>query len=95
MRVIAVTSATDLARSQADFVLVEGGLNRIVYTLRKARRCRAVVRENFAWALCYNLCAMPLAALGFVPPWAAAAGMSLSSLLVLGNSLRLYRAGSA
>jgi len=85
----AVTSATDLARSQADFVIVEGDLHRIVETLRKARDCRAVVRQNFAWALAYNLCAMPLAALGFVPPWAAAAGMSLSSLLVVGNSLRL------
>ena len=88
----AVTSATDLARSQADFVIVEGGLDRIIDTLRKARHCRAVVRENFAWALGYNFCAMPLAALGFVPPWAAAAGMSLSSLLVVGNSLRLNRA---
>ena len=84
----------EVAARQADFVIVEGGLNRIVDTLRKARHCRAIVRENFAWALGYNLCAMPLAALGFVPPWAAATGMSLSSLLVVGNSLRLYRAGS-
>jgi Cu2+-exporting ATPase len=85
----AVSSATDLARSQADFIIVEDGLDRIVETLRKARRCRIIIRENFAWALAYNLGAMPLAALGYVPPWAAAIGMSASSLLVLMNSLRL------
>jgi len=87
----AVCGATDLARSQADFVIVEGDLQRVIETLCKARRCRAIVRQNFAWALGYNACAVPLAALGFVPPWAAAIGMSLSSLLVLGNSLRLNR----
>jgi Cu2+-exporting ATPase len=48
-----------------------------------------VVEQNFAWALCYNACAIPLAAMGLVPPWAAAIGMSLSSLLVVANSLRL------
>jgi len=85
----AVSSATDLARSQADFVIMEGDLLRIVETLHTARACRTIVRQNFAWALGYNLCAMPLAACGFVPPWAAAVGMSLSSLLVVGNSLRL------
>ena len=85
----AVSGATDLARSQADFVIVDGNLEKIVETLRKARQCRRVVRQNLAWALGYNLCAIPLAALGFVPPWAAAIGMSLSSLLVVGNSMRL------
>lgn len=87
----AVPGATDLARSQADFVIAGGDLGKIIETLHKARHCHFVIRQNFAWALAYNLCAIPLAAMGFVQPWAAAIGMSLSSLLVVGNSLRLNR----
>jgi len=87
----AVPGATDLARSQADFVIAGGDLRKITDTLLKARHCRRVVRQNFAWALGYNLCAIPLAAMGFVQPWVAAVGMSLSSLLVVANSLRLAR----
>jgi Cu2+-exporting ATPase len=87
----AVTGATDLARAQADFVLAEGDLHNVTSTLRKARQCRRVIKQNLAWALGYNACGIPLAALGFIPPWAAAIGMSLSSLLVVANSLRLNR----
>ncbi len=87
----AVAGATDLARTQADFVIVGGDLGAIISTWHKARQCRRIILQNFAWALAYNLCAIPLAAAGFVPPWAAAIGMSLSSLLVVINSLRLNR----
>jgi Cu2+-exporting ATPase len=87
----AVAGATDLARTQADFVILDHDLRAIVTTWRQARRCRRVILQNFAWALGYNICAIPLAASGFVPPWAAAIGMSLSSLLVVVNSLRLNR----
>ena len=75
----------------ADFVIVGGDLHQIIETLRKARQCRRIVRQNFTWALVYNLCAIPMAAMGFVPPWAAAIGMSVSSLLVVANSMRLNR----
>jgi len=85
----AVASASDLARAQADFVLLDGDLHAVTRTWRKARQCRQVIMQNFAWALAYNILAIPLAALGFVPPWAAAIGMSASSLLVVANSLRL------
>ncbi len=90
----AVAGATDLARTQADFVIVGGNLDKIMETWHKARQCRRIIQQNFAWALAYNLCAIPLAAMGFVPPWAAAIGMSLSSLLVVGNSLRLNKGSS-
>ena len=50
-----------------------------------------VVRQNLAWAIVYNAVALPLAAAGFVPPWAAAIGMSASSLIVVLNALRLNR----
>ena len=52
---------------------------------------RRIVRENFAWAIGYNLLALPLAAAGMVTPWIAAIGMALSSLLVTLNALRLTR----
>ena len=87
----AVAGATDLARTQADFVIVGGNLHAVINTWRKARQCRRIILQNFAWALGYNICAIPLAAMGFIPPWAAAIGMSLSSLLVVANSLRLNR----
>jgi len=72
-------------------VLVDGDLQAVTGTLRKARECRRVILQNFGWALGYNVCAIPLAATGHIPPWAAAIGMSLSSLLVVANSLRLNR----
>ena len=85
----AVAGATDLARAQADFILADGDLHSVTATMRKARQCRSVIKQNLAWALGYNAIGIPLAALGFIPPWAAAIGMSLSSLLVVANSLRL------
>lgn len=90
----AVAGATDLARTQADFVIVDDTLTRVTDTWKKARACRRIILQNFAWALGYNLSAIPLAATGNVPPWAAAIGMSLSSLLVVANSLRLNRRGT-
>jgi Cu2+-exporting ATPase len=87
----AVAGATDLARTQADFVIVGGDLHAVTDTWRKARQCRRIIGQNFTWALGYNICAIPLAAMGYIPPWAAAIGMSLSSLLVVANSLRLNR----
>ncbi|MEP0202129.1 MAG: heavy metal translocating P-type ATPase [Halioglobus sp.] len=91
----AVATATDLARSQADFIVNEDDLALVGTTLTHARKCRRVIRQNLVWALGYNLCALPLAATGSVPPWAAALGMSFSSLLVVLNSLRLQRQGAA
>jgi Cu2+-exporting ATPase len=49
------------------------------------------VRQNLCWSVAYNLAALPLAALGLVTPWQAAIGMSLSSIIVVANSLRLSR----
>lgn len=87
----AVAGATDLARTRADFLIVDQDLHAVTNTWNKARQCRRIIVQNFSWALGYNIIAIPLAALGFVPPWAAAIGMSLSSLMVVLNSLRLNR----
>ena len=88
---IAMANAADLTRAQADLVMVDADLDIIPTAFRKALQCRRIMLQNFAWALGYNACAIPLAASGFIAPWAAAIGMSLSSLLVVGNSLRLNR----
>ena len=53
------------------------------------------MRENLALALIYNMLVVPVAIAGFVTPWLAAAAMSSSSLLVMGNSMRLHRGGKA
>jgi Cu2+-exporting ATPase len=88
---VAMMSAADLAQSRADAILLNGDLRVLAQSVALARKCRRVVRQNLAWALGYNVIALPLAVCGLVPPWAAAIGMSLSSLVVVINALRLSR----
>ena len=57
--------------------------------IQTSRRTLAIIRQNLAWALVYNLVALPLAAAGWIAPWMAAIGMSTSSLVVVVNALRL------
>jgi Cu2+-exporting ATPase len=84
-------SATSLAQWTADVVVLGDELPRIAETIVHARRTFRVVRQNLAWAFAYNVVAIPAAALGYVTPLAAALGMSVSSLLVVGNALRVAR----
>jgi len=88
---IAMNGATDLARTRADAVLLSPRLLRIAEAVEIARATRRIMKQNMAWSVCYNVAALPLAAIGLVPPWLAAIGMSLSSLIVVGNALRLTR----
>ena len=88
---IAMGSGADLAQLRADAVLLSDNLDDLVVAIRVARRTRRVVWQNVAWALAYNLVAIPLAVAGFVTPLVAAIGMSASSLAVVGNALRLRR----
>lgn len=88
---IAMNGATDLARTRADAVLLSPRLMRIVDAIEISRATRRIMRQNMIWSVCYNFSALPLAAMGLVPPWLAAIGMSLSSLVVVGNALRLSR----
>jgi Cu2+-exporting ATPase len=91
---IAMGSGTSLAQHSADCVMLNEDLRTLVTAYDMARRTMQVVRQNLAWALGYNLIALPLAATGFLAPWMAALGMSASSLLVTGNALRLSRFGA-
>ena len=88
---IAIGTGAALAQRAADVVLTGGSLSRLATALSLARRTRAVVRQNLGWALAYNVLALPAAVMGWVPPWMAALGMSLSSLAVTLNALRLSR----
>lgn len=87
----AMGSATRLAQTRADCILLGEDLRQIPAALAFARRVRGVIKQNLTWAIVYNLCALPLAAAGLVPPWLAAIGMSSSSLVVVANSLRVGR----
>ncbi len=88
---VALGSGAALAQGSADMVLLHGRLAGLAEAFEAGRRTRAVIRQNLTWALLYNATALPLAALGMVQPWMAALGMSASSLLVVGNALRLNR----
>ncbi len=80
-----------VTRAQADAVVASSRLGDLVLALDLARCCMAVVRQNMLWAAAYNAVCIPLALLGWLPPWAAGLGMATSSLLVIGNSMRLAR----
>jgi Cu2+-exporting ATPase len=88
---IAMGSATDLAKTSADAVLLSNRLQVLVEAFGLARRTRRIIQENLAWAGLYNGLVLPFAALGWVTPLWAAAGMSVSSLVVVLNALRLTR----
>lgn len=87
---IAIDEGAALAHRSADLVL-SGGLTRLPAAFALARKTRRIIRQNLAWAVAYNLLALPAAMLGLVSPWLAALGMATSSLLVTLNALRLQR----
>ncbi|MES1951125.1 heavy metal translocating P-type ATPase [Salinisphaera sp. S4-8] len=91
---VAMGSGSVLAQSKADMLLTRAQLADLADGVRMARRTMRVIHQNLAWAACYNLVALPLAACGLVEPWMAALGMSASSLLVVANAARLARASS-
>ncbi|KPA90550.1 heavy metal translocating P-type ATPase [Pseudomonas sp. RHF3.3-3] len=88
---VAMGSATDLAKTSADAVLLSNRLDALVQAFDLARRTRRVIIENLAWAALYNGLMLPFAALGWITPIWAAVGMSISSLTVVLNALRLTR----
>ena len=86
---LAMGGGTQLAHATADMILLSERLEHLVSGVDTARKTLTVIRENFAWAIGYNLIALPLAAGGWLTPWMSALGMSFSSLLVVVNALRL------
>ena len=88
---VAMGGGTDLARNQADIVLLSGRLGSLAEGVTLSRRALAIIRQNLWWSFAYNFTAVPLAMSGLVTPWMAGIGMSASSLLVVLNALRLQR----
>lgn len=88
---IAMGSGTQLAAASADMLLLSDRLTGLAEGLRMAKRMLWVIRQNLFWAITYNILALPAAATGYISPWMAALGMSVSSLIVVGNALRLLR----
>jgi Cu2+-exporting ATPase len=87
----AMGSGAVLAQSSADAVLLSGQLSALADAASAASSAMAVVKQNLAWAMVYNAVAIPAAAAGWLNPWMSGVGMSLSSMLVVANALRLRR----
>ncbi len=86
---VAMAGGTDIAGETSDAILTNGDLTLIPWLVRLSARTRRIILENLGWAFAYNLVAVPLAAFGIISPVIAAIAMASSSLLVVGNSLRL------
>ncbi len=85
---MAMASGADLARHQSDIVMTRDELGGVLTAISGARDATRILRQNLVWAVSYNALALPAAAMGIVPTWLAAIGMSASSLVVVVNAMR-------
>lgn len=87
---VAMGQGAPISQTRSDLLLVSNRLSDLVFAFRIGRQSFRLIRENLAWAILYNVIAIPAAVVGWLEPWHAALGMSLSSLIVVLNALRLY-----
>jgi Cu2+-exporting ATPase len=88
---VTLGASSDLAKSSADIILLDNSLEKISLVFDIAKRCKRKIIQNMSWALGYNILVLPLAVTGMLSPWMAVVGMSLSSLIVVVNSIRLLK----
>ena len=88
---VAMGRGTDIAMESADAVLLRDDLRLVPYFIKLSRKASSIIRQNIFWAFFYNVVALPLAVMGILHPIIAAAAMASSSLVVVGNSLRLRK----
>jgi P-type Cu2+ transporter len=88
---LAVSPRDVFVQNSADATLLGSSLGILPAILRFARKSRRIIRQNIVWSITYNFTVIPFALMGMVPPWLAALGMSLSSVLVVSNAGRLRR----
>ncbi len=86
---VAYADKVNLAAANADVILTNSSISTLQLTHAFSLKTANIIRQNITWALLYNLCAVPAAVMGFVPPWLAGIGMSLSSAIVVINASRL------
>ncbi|MBR7791873.1 cadmium-translocating P-type ATPase [Undibacterium sp. FT147W] len=87
---VAMGQGAPISQTRSDLLLMSNRLNDLTFGFVVGNKAFRLIRENLAWAVLYNLIAIPAAIIGWLEPWHAALGMSLSSLLVVLNALRLY-----
>lgn len=90
---VAMSGGAELARNQADIVLLNDELDRLLLGRKLALKTQLVIRQNLGWSFAYNMLAIPAAMAGWVTPWMAGIGMGGSSLLVVLNAMRIARRG--
>ena len=88
---VAMGSGADITKQSADIIIVRDKLTSINTLFEYAHRTQAIIKQNLLWALVYNVTILPIAMLGYVPPYIAVIGMSASSIIVVSNSLRLLK----
>jgi len=89
---IAMGQGAPISQARSDMVLISNDLRELSYAVKITSKSLSLIRQNLAWAVLYNVIAIPAAMAGVLAPWHAAIGMSLSSMVVVINSLRIYSA---
>jgi len=88
---IAMSQSTDITKVNADMILLTERISLVSKSYHLSAKVRRIIKQNLTWAFSYNMLGVPLAMTGYITPWIAAAGMSVSSLVVVVNALRLSR----